>query len=66
MRTIKCKGIIDCKTYNTQTATPIAGWDEDEQQFARGEYLYQTRLEPFSSIGSSMVQKSSTMSGLCH
>ena len=45
--THKCKRIIDGKTYNTETATQIAGWDEDEGQYTRGEYLYQTRFGAF-------------------
>ena len=43
----KCKRIIDGKTYNTETATQIAGWDEDESQFTHGHYLYQTRFGAF-------------------
>lgn len=42
----KCKRIIDGKTYNTETATEIIGWDEDEP-FGAGAYLYQTRFGAF-------------------
>lgn len=44
----KCKRIIDGKTYNTETATQIAGWD-DENYFPAdcGTYLYQTRFGVF-------------------
>ncbi|MBZ9934983.1 type II toxin-antitoxin system HicB family antitoxin [Mesorhizobium sp. BR1-1-16] len=48
MRAIKCKRIIDGKTYNTETATQIAGWDEDtDGPWDTGEYLYQTRFGAF-------------------
>lgn len=44
---IKCKRIIDGKTYNTETATQLAGWDDDEGPFEGGRYLYQTRFGAF-------------------
>ena len=44
---IKCKRIIDGKTYNTETATQLAGWDEDNGPYDSGEYLYQTRFGAF-------------------
>jgi hypothetical protein len=44
---IKCKRIIDGKTYNTETATQLAGWDDDEGPFLCGSYLYQTRFGAF-------------------
>lgn len=47
MRTIRCKRIIDGKTYNTETATQIAGWDQDEHQYTYGNYLFQTRHGAF-------------------
>lgn len=47
MRTIRCKRIIDGKTYNTETATQIAGWDQDEDQFTYGDYLFQSRYGAF-------------------
>jgi hypothetical protein len=43
----KCKRIIDGKTYNTETATQLAGWDYDEAPFPGGAYLYQTRFGAF-------------------
>lgn len=43
----KCKRIIDGKTYNTETATQIAGWDEDDGPYTYGTYLYQTRFGAF-------------------
>lgn len=49
-RTIKCKRIIDGKTYNTETATQLAGWDDDNSEtgpFDSGTYLYQTRFGAF-------------------
>jgi hypothetical protein len=50
-RTIKCKRIIDGKTYNTETATEIYGWDDDSNYDAHGvlsgEHLYQTRFGAF-------------------
>ncbi len=47
MRTIRCKRIIDGKTYNTETATQLAGRDEDEGQYTYGDYLFQTRHGAF-------------------
>ena len=44
---IKCKRIIDGKTYNTETATQISGWDDDDGPFTQGRYLYQTRFGAF-------------------
>jgi predicted HicB family RNase H-like nuclease len=44
---IKCKRIIDGKTYNTETATEIRGLRDDEHGVAQGEYLYQTRFGAF-------------------
>ncbi len=45
----KCKRIIDGKTYNTETATQIAGLDKDDYSvpYEGGEYLYQTRFGAF-------------------
>jgi hypothetical protein len=40
----KCKRIIDGKTYNTETATYLAGWDDDDGPFQSGRHLYQTRF----------------------
>lgn len=49
MAVFKCKRIIDGKTYNTETATQIAGVDEDDHSvpYEGGEYLYQTRFGAF-------------------
>ena len=46
---IKCKRIIHGKTYNTETATQIAGREVDNEDFpyAAGAYLYQTRFGAF-------------------
>lgn len=46
---IKCKRIIDGKTYNTETATQIVGRDDDDDEcpFISGAYLYQTRFGAF-------------------
>jgi hypothetical protein len=44
---IKCKRIIDGKTYNTETATQIAGSTNYCGQFDSGQYLYQTRFGAF-------------------
>lgn len=41
---IKCKRIIDGKTYNTETATQISGGGGGDGPFERGAYLYQTRF----------------------
>ncbi|KAA6490838.1 toxin-antitoxin system HicB family antitoxin [Agrobacterium sp. ICMP 7243] len=43
----KCKRIIDGKTYNTETATRIGGYDEDNGPYEQGLHLYQTRLGVF-------------------
>lgn len=42
----KCKRIIDGKTYNTETATRLTGWDvtEDEYPVTHGQHLYQNRF----------------------
>jgi hypothetical protein len=47
MRKIRCKRIIDGKTYNTETATEILGRRESEEQWERGDYLFQTRHGAF-------------------
>ena len=45
---IKCKRIIDGKTYNTETATQIAGWhDDNDGPFSSGTFLFQTRFGAF-------------------
>jgi len=44
---IKCKRIIDGKTYNTETATQIAGWCSDDGPYERGSFVYQTRFGVF-------------------
>ena len=44
---IRCKRIIDGKTYNTETSTQIAGWSEDEGFYESGCYLFQSRLGAF-------------------
>lgn len=46
-RATKCKRIIDGKTYNTETATQLAGWDDNQGPYDTGEYLYQTRFGAF-------------------
>lgn len=44
----KCKRIIDGKTYNTETATQIAGyWDEENPPFSYGNFLFQSRFGAF-------------------
>ena len=44
----KCKRIIDGKTYNTETATQIAGsCDDGRGSVGYGTYLYQTRFGAF-------------------
>jgi predicted HicB family RNase H-like nuclease len=43
---IQCKRIIDGKTYNTETATMIAG-GFDAHSHETGKYLYQTRFGAF-------------------
>jgi hypothetical protein len=47
---IKCKRIIDGKTYNTETATEIWGWTrfhDDPAPYQSGVYLYQNRVGSF-------------------
>lgn len=44
---IKCKRIIDGKTYNTETATQITGSTKDDESFEITEYLYQNRFGAF-------------------
>jgi predicted HicB family RNase H-like nuclease len=46
---IKCKRIINGKTYNTETATEIEGWDieEDEVPAFHGQHLFQNRFGAF-------------------
>ncbi len=45
---IKCKRIIEGKTYNTETATQIAGSaGADEGPYASGAFLYQSRFGAF-------------------
>jgi hypothetical protein len=46
-RIIKCKRIKDGKTYNTETAAQLAGWDDDEGPFQCGQYLYHNRFGAF-------------------
>ena len=45
----KCKRIISGKTYNTETATKLSGWDTDGQDFyvVQGQHLYQSRFGAF-------------------
>jgi hypothetical protein len=46
----KCKRIIDGKTYNTETATRIAGWADDNREVGpwdSGDFLYQNRHGAF-------------------
>jgi len=44
----KCKRIIDGKTYNTETATRVAGWTDDEHDpWVEGRHLYQNRHGAF-------------------
>ncbi len=47
MRAIRCKRIIDGKTYNTETATEHAGWSWDDGPREEGIYLFQTRFGAF-------------------
>ena len=47
LRAHKVKRIIDGKTYNTETSTRVAGWDQDEGPYDTGEYLYRTRFGAF-------------------
>ena len=47
---IKCKRIIDGKTYNTETATQIEGWTANHDEpwpHENGVYLYQNRYGAF-------------------
>jgi HicB family len=45
---IKCKRIIDGKTYNTETATQVAGWnDSSDGPYKSGTFLFQTRFGAF-------------------
>jgi predicted HicB family RNase H-like nuclease len=44
---IRCKRIIDGKTYNTETATRIEGFDRSHGPDEYGEHLYQTRFGAF-------------------
>lgn len=44
---IKCKRIIDGKTYNTETATLLCGWSDDDHGAHQGAYLFQSRLGAF-------------------
>lgn len=44
---IKCKRIINGKTYNTETATQIAGWSDWHGNIEYGGYLYQSRFGAF-------------------
>ena len=45
---IKCKRIIDGKTYNTETATQLAGsGGADDGPYEHGKFLYQTRFGAF-------------------
>ncbi len=48
-RAIRCKRIINGKTYNTETSTRLAGWSESPDQYpvSFGEDLYQNRLGAF-------------------
>lgn len=41
------KRIIDGKTYNTETATKLAAFDDDRGPYEYGEHLYQNRLGVF-------------------
>lgn len=44
---IKCKRIIDGKTYNTETATHISGYEQFDGPDSYGSFLYQTRFGAF-------------------
>ncbi len=48
-RKIRCKRIIDGQTYNTETATLVAGYDDDYDghPVGSGAYLFQTRFGAF-------------------
>ncbi|WP_082171589.1 toxin-antitoxin system HicB family antitoxin [Methylobacterium indicum] len=45
----KCKRIIDGKTYNTETATRLAGWEEEADGYpvTYGQHLYKNRFGAF-------------------
>jgi HicB family len=46
----KCKRIIDGKTYNTETATQVAGWADGNREdgpWDSGRFLYQNRHSAF-------------------
>ncbi len=46
----KCKRIIEGKTYNTETSTQVAGWNDDNSEdgpWDSGRFLYQTRHGAF-------------------
>jgi len=43
----KCKRIIGGKTYNTETATQLAGWSDRQDWSESGKFLYQTRFGAF-------------------
>ena len=43
----QCKRIIDGKTYNTETSTRLAGWDNDEGPYDAGQHLYLNRYGAF-------------------
>jgi HicB family len=49
MLNVKCKRIIDGKTYNTETATQIIGWrrSDDNLPFDESFALFQTRFGAF-------------------
>jgi hypothetical protein len=44
---VKCKRIIEGKTYNTETATQLAGWSDMEGPSEVGKCLFQTRFGAF-------------------
>jgi hypothetical protein len=44
---LKCKRIIDGKTYNTETATRLAAYDNYAGPCEYGSHLYQTRFGAF-------------------
>src|ERR1700730_8249096 len=44
---IKCKRIIDGKTYNTETATQLGGRTEYRGPYLYGDHLFQTRFGAF-------------------
>lgn len=43
----KCKRIISGKSYNTETATKLGGWEDNDEGFMQGADLYQNRLGAF-------------------